>query len=339
MLFISQTRNVVNAQLIFAGGAFVYIARMLTKRAFGNTGLSVSPLGFGSAPVGFLEQDNHQAGRILNFLLDHGMNVIDTGECYAGAEDMIGSTMAHRRNEYVLITKCGHKFPGAEGAEWTPQLVRQSVENSLRRLRTDHLDVVLLHTPALEVLKKGDVMTVLIEARDAGKIRFLGFSGDNDDAAYAAGLPDVRVIETSVSICDQANIDNVLPLAAKRGLGVIAKRPIANSAWLPASAHRGFYGDYSRPYAERLRKMEILPGDIGFDGATRRELWPEIALRFTISIPEVHTAIVGTTKLDNARANLDNIQVGPLPDLVVKKIREAFAEAEKRAGERWLGLT
>ncbi|HTS17014.1 MAG TPA: aldo/keto reductase [Verrucomicrobiae bacterium] len=312
---------------------------MFTKRAFGNTGLSVSPLGFGSAPVGFLEKDSRRAGEILNFLLDHGVNVIDTAECYAGAEDMIGQTVAHRRNDYVLITKCGHKFPGADGADWSPQLIRQSVESSLRRLRTDHLDVVLMHTPSLDVLKKGDVMAALVESRDAGKIRFLGFSGDNDDAAYAAGLPDVRVIETSLNICDQTNIEKVLPVATKRGLGVIAKRPIANSAWLPATALRGFYGDYSRPYAERLQKMEILPGDLGFDGAPPPEIWPEIALRFTLSIPEVHTAIVGTTKLDNARVNLDNIKLGPLPDVVVGKIRGAFTEAQKRTGEIWLGLT
>ena len=312
---------------------------MLTKRAFGNTGLSVSALGFGSAPVGFLEKDNRPAGDILNYLLDHGVNVIDTAECYAGAEDMIGQTVAHRRNEYVLITKCGHKFPGAEVAEWSPQLVRQSVESSLRRLRTDHLDVVLLHTPALDVLKKGDLMAVLIEARDAGKIRFIGFSGDNEDAVYAANLPDIRVIETSVSICDQANIGKVLPVAAKRGLGVIAKRPIANSAWRRASSLRGLYASYSRPYAERLKKMGILPGDLGFGGAPSAEIWPEIALRFTLSVPEVHTAIVGTTKVDNARTNLEHALMEPLPDVVMGKIREAVAQGEKRSGEQWTGLT
>jgi len=314
------------------------IRPMMTRYGFGNTGLMVTPLGFGSSPVGHLESDNKRAGEILNLLLDHGVNAIDTAECYARAEEMIGSTVAHRRNEYILITKCGHKFDGAEGEDWTPQLIRHGIDHSLRQLRTDHLDVVLMHTPRLDVLKKGEVMEVLIEARNAGKLRFIGFSGDNEDAAYAAGLPDIRVIETSINICDQINIDKVLPIALERGLGVIAKRPIANAGWRPAESFRGLYVNYSRPYAERLQKMGLRPADLGFDGSPA-EVWPEIALRFTLSIPGSHTAIVGTTNPINTRANIAAAAKGPLPETVVQKIRDAFRHAEKQSGEQWLGLT
>lgn len=306
---------------------------MMTQRAFGKTGLMVSPLGFGSAPVGLLETDQKTTGQILNLLLDQGVNLIDTGECYAGAEAMIGRTVSHRRAEYVLVTKVGHKFPGATGADWSPALIRQSVENSLRLLRTDRLDVVLLHTPDLATLKRGDALAVIVEARAAGKIRFVGFSGDNEEAAYASTLPDVRVIEMSVNLADQTNIALVLPAAVKRNLGVIAKRPMANAAWRIGTLGE-FYNGYAQPYAQRLAKMGLQPADLGLTGPAA-QTWSEIALRFTLSIPGVHTAIVGTANPENARANLDFAGQGPLPAATVEKIRAAF----QQANENWRGLT
>ena len=78
-------------------------------------------------------------------------------------------------------------------------------------------------------------MAALAKARAAGKIRFLGYSGDNDAAAYAAGLPEVDVLEMSINICDQANLETALPAARKRDLGVLVKRPIATRPGSPPS--------------------------------------------------------------------------------------------------------
>jgi aryl-alcohol dehydrogenase-like predicted oxidoreductase len=308
----------------------------MERRTFGRTNLQVSPLGFGGAPIGFLKTERQRVADILNFLLDHGANVIDTAASYEGSEEVIGETIGSRRDRFVLISKCGTKVPGVEGEDWSPGLIAQTVDRSLRRLKTDRLDVMLLHSCKLEVLEKGDAVAALAKARDAGKIRFPGYSGDNDAAAYAATLPDIAVIETSISIADQANIANVLPIAKKHRCGVIAKRPIANAAWKDPAHQPGLYRSYVQPYTERLQKMELTPVDLGFSGPPE-ESWPEMALRFTLSFPEVSTAIIGTTNPQNAKRNIEYASKGALPQEMVNKIRAAFGHADPVGG--WNGLT
>ena len=305
---------------------------------FGNTGLMVSPLGFGGAPVGYLGEELKDVSRLLNTLLDEGLNLIDTAACYPGSERLIGAAVSHRRAEYVLVTKCGHEVEGAAGGEWSPRLVTNSVDRALRRLRTDCLDVMLLHSCPLSVLQKGDALAALVRARDQGKIRFVGYSGDNEAAAYAAGQPDVAVVQTSVNICDQSNIDSVLPRTREGGQGVLAKRPLANAAWKDVSAQRGIYQNYAKSYMARLQSMGFTLADLGFEGDPAR-VWPGIALRFTLSQPGVHCAIAGTTSIHNARANIQAAGQGPLADPVVRKIRRAFRTARSRSGEVWPGLT
>lgn len=310
----------------------------MEKRTFGRTGLQVSVLGFGGAPVGLLKKDQDDVARILNLLLDSGVNVIDTAISYAGSEEMIGNTVAHRRREYVLISKCGRKVEDADAPKdaenWSAPLMTYSVDRSLRRLKTDVLDVMLLHSCDYETLKKGEALDALVKARDAGKVRFVGYSGDNETAAYAASLPDVTVIETSVSIADQANIDKVLPITRKNNVGVIAKRPIANGAWKEPSQQQGMYANYAQDYHDRLKAMKLSPKDLGFKGD---QDWAELALRFTLGQPGVHTAIIGTTKPENARRNIDAAKKGPLPPDATKKIRDAFRRADPE--EHWQGLT
>lgn len=310
----------------------------MQKRTLGKTGLEVSVIGFGGAPIGILDIDLERAGRVLNMLLDEGVNLIDTAAVYGGSEEAIGKSIADRRDEYILVSKCGQEFDELEGAAWTPQVISQTIDRTLKRLQTDHLDVMLLHSCDLETLKRGDALGALVDARQAGKIRFAGYSGDNEAARYAAKLDEVAVIETSVNICDQANIDLVLPQARDRDVGVIAKRPIANAAWKDLSEQRGFYKDYAQTYTERLSKMEITPVALGYDKEAA-DVWPEIALRFTLSLPGVHTAIIGTTNPEHAAANLRAADKGPLPEQDLIELRQAFHLAEQRADENWLAQT
>ena len=306
----------------------------MEKRRFGKTDLQVSVLGFGGAPIGFLHTEQKEIERILHALLDHGCNVIDTAAMYQGSEDAIGKALGNRRGECVLISKC----PNSLAEPWTAKAVRNSVDRSLQRLQTDVIDVMLLHTCSEEILKQGDVLDTLVKTREAGKVRFVGFSGDNQAAAHAVTIPDIAVIETSINICDQGNIDSVLPLAQKHDIGVIVKRPIANAAWKNPKDQPGFYAGYSRTYTERLQEMKVTPAQLGFSGAADT-VWPEIALRFTLSQPGVHTAIIGTTNPDHVNANLTSAAQGALDARAIDKLREAFRQAEQQAGDKWLGLT
>ncbi len=308
----------------------------MQKRPFGSTGFSVTLLGFGAAPIGILRTDRAVAGKLLNVLLDEGVNLIDTAARYKESEDVIGEYVSHRRGEFVLVSKCGSSVPHVDAPEWSAEMVEKTVDASLQRLRTDHLDVMLLHSCGKDVLERGEAVAALARARDAGKIRFAGYSGDNDAAAYAAALSDIAVIETSVSIADQHNVDAVLPTCRRRNLGVLAKRPIANAAWKHRDDQPGFYKDYASAYSDRLTKMNLNPADLGFT-APPEQAWPEFALRFTLSIPGVHTAIIGTTKPENVRANIAVANKGPLPPAVVEHLRAAFRNADPDGA--WTGQT
>lgn len=306
-------------------------------RTLGTTGLRVTPLGFGAAPMAFLNMPPDRADRVLNRLLDSAVNVVDTAECYPDSEQAIGRAVGHRRDDFVLISKCGHLAPGLRGREWSPELIARSVDRSLKLLRTDCIDIMLLHSCDRHILERGEALHALVRARDAGKVRHIGYSGDNDAAVYAATLDEVAVLQTSVSICDQANIQMVLPLAEQRNLGVIAKRPLANAAWKNLGEQPGMYVHYAAEYNRRLRRMCITPGDLGFEDGTHAA-WLEMSLRFTLSQPAVHTAIVGTTEPDHLETNIHAAELGPLPPLAVQKLRNAFQRAQN-GGHHWVGQT
>jgi aryl-alcohol dehydrogenase-like predicted oxidoreductase len=306
----------------------------METRTFGRTGLEVSVLGFGGAPIGVLETGQAEVDGVLGLLLDHGVNLVDTAAGYRGSEEAIGRSIGSRRDDFVLVSKCGQAFDDLPGEPWSEELISSTIERSLARLQTDYLDVMLLHTCDLEVLERGEAVGALVRAREAGKIRFAGYSGDNQAGAYAARLDDVAVIQTSINICDQVNIDCVLPVAAECGVAVMAKRPIANAAWKDLNDQPGFYARYAETYTERLALMAIGPEDIGFEESD----WAELALRFTLSC-DLGTAIIGTTNPDHVLANIEAASRGPLPEEAVAKLREAFVAAMALAGEEWTGQT
>jgi len=306
----------------------------MEHRILGKTGLSVSVLGFGSAPIGFLKTDESAASKLLNGLLDSGINVIDTAAMYQGAEELIGRAIGHRRGDFVLVSKCGTKVQEFDASPFSPDLIAFTVDRALKRLQTDALDVMLLHSCDLKMLERGDALGALVKLRDAGKIKHVGYSGDNDAAEYAVTLADISVLETSISIADQHNIDVALAAAAARNVGVIAKRPIANAAWKEISQQVGLYKSYAKTYTDRLAAMKIDPAALGFAGPLE-ESWPELALRFTLSQPGVHTAIIGTTKEINAKKNIDYAAKGPLPEETICEIRSAFGDADPEG--KWTG--
>src|SRR5204862_6157556 len=141
-------------------------------------------LGFGGAEIGFEGATQETVGRLLKGALDAGLNVIDTGECYEGSEELIGKTVADRRADYYLFTKCGH--PRGIGSEdWSAGSLLESIERSLRRLQTDCIDLIQLHGCSEAVLKKGEAISALEQARERGWVRYLGYSGDGRPARFA----------------------------------------------------------------------------------------------------------------------------------------------------------
>lgn len=297
----------------------------MEKRRLGKTGMDVSILGFGAAEIGYRGVPQDTVARLIHDALDAGLNVVDTAECYPDSEEKIGEAVSHRRNEYFLFTKCGHDGGSyAEGDHWNPKMMADSIDRSLKRLRTDRVDLLQLHSCSEEQLRQGDVVDVVRCARDAGKTRFIGYSGDRGAALYAVESGAFDTLQISVSIADQEAIDLVLPAAKKRGVGVIAKRPIANAIWKEKSKPDPYYQDYW----ERLKKLEydFLTGDLANAVST--------ALRFTLSVDGVHTAIVGTSQPGRWRQNAELLKSGPLDAATFQAIRSRWKAV---APPDWVG--
>jgi len=296
----------------------------MEKRQLGKTDMHVTALGYGGAEIGFEKAAPELASRLLNEALDAGLNMIDTAECYLQSEELIGQAVAHRRGEYYLFTKCGHpESPGVE--DWRPDSLRKSIERSLKRLKVDCVDLVQLHSCSEKELRKGDVIAALQEARAKGQTRYIGYSGDGSAARFAVECGAFDTLQTSLSIADQEAIDLTVPLARERQMGVIAKRPIANAVWRYAEKPAN---SYILPYWERLQKLD-------YDFLrTEPENAAAIALRFTLNVPGVHTAIVGTANPTRWRQNAALLAAGPLDDARIASIRTRW-KAVARAD--WFG--
>ncbi|MFH1799367.1 MAG: aldo/keto reductase [Candidatus Omnitrophota bacterium] len=289
----------------------------MEKRILGKTGLKVAVLGFGGAEIGFENVSPLKVERLLGSALDAGLNVIDTAECYMASEESIGYAVSHRRKDYFLFTKCGHSR-GFEGpADWEdPALLENSLEESLRRLRTDHLDLFQLHSCPWEVLKKGAVIDFMKKAKRSGKTRFIGYSGENDAALYTVRSGVFDTLQLSVNLADQSALEFILPAAVRQGMGVIAKRPLANLAWRYTERPV----EYHTPYWERFKKL-----DYDFLRAPEKEA-VAMALRFTLNVPGISVAIVGTKQPGRWEENARTVSEGALDARRYEAIRRRWKE-------------
>lgn len=294
----------------------------MEHRVLGKTGLNVSILGFGGAEIGYQGVPLETVDKLLGSALDAGLNVIDTAECYGDSEEKIGQAIGKRRDDYHLFTKCGHAS-GFDLPDWDPKLLAQSIDRSLQRLQTDRVDLVQLHSCSEEMLRQGDVIAVLQQARDAGKTRFIGYSGDAQAALYAVECGAFDTLQTSLNIADQQPITLTLPKAQAADMGVICKRPIANAAWKYTEAP----GGYPQTYWERLQTLQ-------YDFLSDPQTAAATALRFTLSQPGVHTAIVGTTHPDRWHQNAELLAAGPLPTAQIQAIRTRW---DAVGGGDWRG--
>jgi aryl-alcohol dehydrogenase-like predicted oxidoreductase len=297
----------------------------MEQRTLGKTGIKLSALGLGTSEIGYESVTQRQINELINAALDAGLNVIDTAACYGDAEEIVGRAVSHRRADYYILTKCGHGA-GIRLADWSPALIGKSIERSLKRLRTDYLDVVQFHSCPEEVLRRGDVIAALQRARSEGKTRFIGYSGDGATAQLAVRSEVFDTLQISVSIADQEAIEGAIAEARARHMGVIAKRPIANAAWLAAPDSGMDW--YFRVYRERLQKLGY--GFLHEDAKSS----VGAALRFTLSVPGVHTAIVGTTKPRRWSQNAALVAAGKLKPVQYDAIRARWRAV---ADASWVG--
>jgi aryl-alcohol dehydrogenase-like predicted oxidoreductase len=293
----------------------------METRPLGQTGLRASVLGFGAIQVGTGEVGEARAGTLLNRVLDAGITLIDTARSYGLAEERIGRHLAHRRGEFVLSTKVGY---GVEGChDWTHECVAKGVDAALRRLRTDHIEIVHLHSCPVEVLENNGVLDALETAREAGKITAVAYSGDNDALDWVVADGRVQAIQTSINLCDQRSLGPTGRRAAARGMAVLAKRVMANAPWRPSGANE------TSEEAEYRRRFAVLRPSL-----PAVEDWAALALRFVVYSPLVGCALIGTANPAHLATNVAAAEAGPLPD----DVAAAIAEAWRLHGGSWRGI-
>ena len=228
-----------------------------------HDGLEVSALGFGAGPLGDARLSDATAEALVKSALDQGVTLFDTAPSYGCSEERLGRALGGRRSEAVLVTKGGYGVPGV--ADWTGDVIRLGIDAALHRLRTDVIDVFLLHSCDAGTLRRDDILGELDRAKSAGKIRAAGYSGENEALAAAVASRRFDVIECSVNPFDRASLGGVVAHAAAAAIGVLAKRPLANAAWRFEEAPEAHD---LRIYWDRARAMAIDPAPLG---------WPELA--------------------------------------------------------------
>ena len=286
----------------------------------GKTGLKVGRLGVGLAQLGRLSAK--QAGTVLGAALDGGVNFFDTAECYGDSEEIIGKTVAHRRDEIVLATKAGHLSTGSSGRPWTGQTVRDSIDRSLVKLKTDHVDLVQLHAHDISAPPPDEVIQAVLDAKESGKTRFLGYSGENEDAEWAVQSGIFDTLQTCFSLLDQRARYRLFDQARSRGVGIIAKKPIGNSTWGKAAGADGD-AQLSRSNRELLRRAPAMFEMGPIDGAPQDPV--VLALGFVLAHEDVHTAIVGTRSPEHMLTNIAAVDtVLPIAEGVVAELRRRF---------------
>jgi aryl-alcohol dehydrogenase-like predicted oxidoreductase len=291
----------------------------MEKRAFGRSGLTVSALGFGAGHIGGAELSDADVDSLLGGALDLGITLFDTAPSYGAGEARLQRFLSANRHRVQISTKGGYGVPGVP--DWTYETIVQGLDLALGRLGVDTVDVFHLHSCPLDVLQRGEVIAALERCRAAGKLRVAAYSGENDALAFAIAQPVFGSVQCSINLADQRSLRVHVPDAVARGMGVIAKRPIANAAWRHPERPRGDYGEV---YWERLRTMDLASGSSGFF---------DTALRFSAFAPGVSSAILGTRSLTHLAEAARIVARGPLDPQDSAHIGQAF-EAH---GANWHG--
>jgi aryl-alcohol dehydrogenase-like predicted oxidoreductase len=291
----------------------------IMTRALGRTGADVTILGYGAMelrgrPRG-PEIADDDAGRLLNAVLDGGINLIDTSPDYGRSEELIGSYVSHRRDEFFLASKCGCPMETLADApppyphDYSPANVRANVEQSLRRLRTDRLDLVQVHmSPSRAVLADNQTVQTLRELRDEGKIRFIGMSGILPDLPDHLAMNAFDAFQIPYSAV-QRDHENLINEAAGQGAGTLIR----------GGAARGAASDEKNWRVGPLTQQPGL-GQQNWETSDIEELLAdagigrmEFILRFTLSHPGLSTTIVGTANPGHLAGNIALAEKGPLP--------------------------
>ena len=291
-------------------------------RTLGRTGQRVSEIGLGTSK-GLVEKLSKDEGEhLIQRALDLGVTFIDTARHYGRgeAEARVGSAIQGRRDQLILCTKCGTLAGG--GRDFSRQAIIRSMDMSLEKLGTDYVDIYMLHMAGPAQLQAGcEALETLLDLREKGKTRFLGASVDDEMMWRALQADCLDILEITYNLADLYPEEGFLNAAEKEGMGLVIKEPLAVA---------NFYR--SKPYPswvahlwERLQYYDFLKDET-------RMTAPEVALRFVLSSPQIHTVIPATSRIDHLEFNVSQSDGEGLPEEIATQIRNCYKKAVRQVG-------
>lgn len=285
-------------------------------RPYGATGITVSTLGLGLGALGDLARDESDVMRALDVARDLGVTLFDAAPSYGAAESRLGAWLRSRKPAGVIVsTKGGYGVDGV--ADWTPSVITAGIDQARRRLGVDCVDIFHLHSCPRDTLLRDGLLEALDRARGQGAIRVAAYSGENDALSHAIEQPTFGGVQCSVNPFDQRSSRELLPRAASRGIGVLAKRALANAPW---RFDREPLGEYAHAYWCRMRAMGCDPVALS---------WGELCARFSAYADGVSSILVGTSRAEHLAEVAAWVRAGPLPEALVTSLRAAFDREDR----------
>jgi aryl-alcohol dehydrogenase-like predicted oxidoreductase len=312
-------------------------------RTLGKTGIEVSELGMGGLFVSNFAAERAEGVRAVRRALALGVNYVDTAPGYRDSEEVLGVALDGVPQPHVLSTKLGGRPQPFDPQD--KDALRRSVETSLRLLRRDQIDILMIHEPDRPGQYDwfsdwerfhGPVCELLDELKAEGVVRFTGLGGTT---AYtlahilATGAYDVVLTAFNYSLLWQEATIAVLPEAVRQGMGIVIGSPLQQGALA-----RPYVGEVERgarwlspPRRAQYKRLYALVHDLEMS-------LPELALRFVISNPAISTTLMGARSVDEVEQNVRSVEKGPLPGGVLEEIQAIAAMVPFRPFEEPFGL-
>ena len=297
----------------------------LIKQKLGKTGLELTLLGYGAMEIrGSRIWDGRpvtdkQAESILNAVLDGGINFIDTANDYGRSEEFIGKFLSKRRKEFYIATKCGCTVVKKDEKTddtphfWTRENLFRGLNESLKRMKTDYIDIMQLHNPTLEQVEENQCIDALLEMKKQGKVRHIGISTTLPHLPKYLKMGIWEVFQIPYSALDREH-ENWIAESSKAGIGTIIRGGVARGE--PNVGYCLRFEDKWKKFEEA--KLDELRGE----GESRTGF----LLRFVMSHPHIHTIIAGTLIPKHLKENIQISFKGPLT-------LEIYNEAKRRLEE------
>lgn len=308
-------------------------------RQLGNTDIVVSEIGFGAwaiggpvdlfgIPVGWSGVDDSESKAAIKRALDCGVTLFDTADVYGSghSEELLGDVL--HRQECVIATKAGNaRQKGKPVKDFSEIHIRTQLENSLRRLRRETVDIFQLHNPSQEIWERDEVFELLHRVKEEGKIRAFGVSiSTMEEGLHLIQNQKVDLLQVLFNILNQLPADGLLPSAEKKNIGILARVPLASGLLTGkyTREHTFTKDDNRRNYltarrlGEALEQVDRLKVMIQETGFSMQQVALAFLLRFQV-IP-----IPGAKSVQQLEQNLTSLDI-ELSDELFRAIRKEFA--------------